>query len=191
MVVATRTPTFTCALLPNSTPLGLSKKTLPVAFSFPKMSDGWLPVTRLSATPPLGCTKLTLAALPMLKLSQLAIRRCWLCVTVMALPFVAMLPAAAPPTICPMVGRVFAGGAASVGSDTAARQTASAKRRRLKACRAGSMLNALVLPWPWVLAHSEATMKAARAALQTMRKVLFIAVCQKKATALSQRRVLS
>ena len=133
MVVATSDPTSTCAVRPNSTPLGLVRKTLPVLVSLPKISDGAVPVTRLSATPPVGCWKCTLAALPMLKLSQLATMRCGCWVTVMALPAVAMLPAVAPPTIWPPVGSVLAAGSAVADAGESERHTARASALRLNA----------------------------------------------------------
>ena len=49
-VEATRPPTFTLAPAPNNTPFGLTRKTLPLADKLPKIADGSLPVTRLSAT---------------------------------------------------------------------------------------------------------------------------------------------
>ena len=76
-VEATSPPTSTWAPLPNSTPLGLTRNTWPLAVSRPWMSDAPAEVsTRLSATDPeLGWTKLTAALAPILKVDQLRIAR--------------------------------------------------------------------------------------------------------------------
>ncbi|MNY29499.1 hypothetical protein D3C86_1635450 [compost metagenome] len=49
-VEATRPPTLTEAPLPNRMPLGLTRKTLPLADRLPRIADGSVPTTRLSAT---------------------------------------------------------------------------------------------------------------------------------------------
>ncbi len=72
-VEATSPPTFTLALLPNSTPLGLTRNTLPLAERLPRMTEGSAPVTRLSATAlALGWTKTTLLPSPIEKFCQLS-----------------------------------------------------------------------------------------------------------------------
>src|SRR4051812_40037220 len=77
-LVATSPPTSTCAVLPKSTPLGLTRNTWPLAVRRPRISEP--PdelVTRFSTTEEeLGCAKLTLAPDPILKLDQLMIA-CW------------------------------------------------------------------------------------------------------------------
>ena len=49
-VEATRPPTFTCAPGANITPLGLIRKTWPLALRLPKMAEGSLPRTRFRVT---------------------------------------------------------------------------------------------------------------------------------------------
>ena len=74
-VEATIPPTFTCAVLENTTPLGLSKNTWPLAFSRPMIWEALLSSTWLMATEDwLGWLKLTVASWPMLKVFQLLLR---------------------------------------------------------------------------------------------------------------------
>ena len=72
-VVAVKLPTSTRALAPNSTPFGFTRNSFPLAFKLPKMPEASLPVTRNSASPPCGCTRLTRSPAPMPKLRQLTI----------------------------------------------------------------------------------------------------------------------
>ena len=92
-------------------PFGLVKKICPFAVRWPKISDGLLPVTRLSAiAEELGWLKLTQALEPIEKLCQLRIAELVLCVTCMFDPEVEML--AAPAATDPPVGSMFAAGSA-------------------------------------------------------------------------------
>src|SRR5438128_12514121 len=110
-VVAKRPPTSTEALGAKSTPFGLVRKTWPLAVMRPKISDGLLPVTRLSAmAEELGWLKLTQALEPIEKLCQLRIAELVLCVTCMFDPEVEMV--AAPAATDPPVGSMFAAGSA-------------------------------------------------------------------------------
>ncbi|MCW0461284.1 hypothetical protein NB717_002352 [Xanthomonas sacchari] len=71
-------PTSTCAPLPKYTPLGLTSQTWPLPLSSPSTWLGVPPSTRFSAMAVLsGCSKRTLAWLPMSKLFQFRISR-WL-----------------------------------------------------------------------------------------------------------------
>jgi hypothetical protein len=71
-VDATSPPTFIWAPGANNIPLGLTRKTLPLADKVPKMADGSAPRTRFSATELLlGCWKVTASAGPIPKLCQL------------------------------------------------------------------------------------------------------------------------
>ena len=79
-VLAVKLLAVTEPSLPKAMPLGLSKITWPFAVSLPKIWLGSFPTTRLSMTAlALGCTMLTLAMLPMLKLCQftLALSLVW------------------------------------------------------------------------------------------------------------------
>lgn len=75
-------PTLTCAPGANSTPLGLTKKTWPLALSAPCIREGSLPTTRLSATELAdGWTKLTVFPWPILNDCQLVMSLsefCWM-----------------------------------------------------------------------------------------------------------------
>ena len=74
-VEATIPPTLTCAVLENTTPLGFSKKTCPLAFKRPIICEALLSNTWLIATDDwLGWLKLTVASFPMLKVFQLVLR---------------------------------------------------------------------------------------------------------------------
>ena len=80
---------------------------MPLAVRLPKMSEGSLVTTRLSATALLlGCANCTDAPEPMLKLFQLTTRSCVVCVTFMAAPLVVM--AAAPLVTLPPCGNAVA-----------------------------------------------------------------------------------
>src|SRR6266850_8174516 len=74
-VLATRPPpTLTLAPGANRMPFVLTRNTWPLAVSDPKISEAWLPTTRLSATEEtFGCTKLTASEGAMEKPSQLRI----------------------------------------------------------------------------------------------------------------------
>ncbi len=77
-VEATRPPTSTFAVGENITPAGLTRKTRPVAFNCPKISDAPPPaLTRFRATDETeGWWKLTWALEPMLKVFQLMMALC-------------------------------------------------------------------------------------------------------------------
>src|ERR1700722_14016113 len=122
-------PTLTCEPRPKITPLGLSKKTCPLDDSLPSISEGSEPSTRFNATDwALGCTKLTCASAPMLKVFQLVTRLalCW--VTVMLALDCLMLPA--PAAILPPVGKALSAGCrpAVVGGGAAAWSDATVSR---------------------------------------------------------------
>src|SRR5438093_2377208 len=79
-VVAKRPPTSTAALGAKSTPFGLLRNTWPLAVRRPKISDGLLPRTRLSAiAEELGWLKFTQAFEPIEKLfhSRIAFWLAW------------------------------------------------------------------------------------------------------------------
>jgi len=72
------------------------------------MRDGSLDITRLRATDDLeGCTKLTAAPDPILKVSQCVVSLSLAWLTVRALPDVAMVPE--PATTWPLVGSALPG----------------------------------------------------------------------------------
>ena len=76
-VLAAMPPTSTLAPRANSTPLGLTRKICPLAVRRPKISEGLLPSTRLSATLDApGCRKRTHSDEPMEKLVQLRMAFC-------------------------------------------------------------------------------------------------------------------
>ena len=95
-------PTLTVPLLVMAMPLGLTRKTCPLALIWPAMLEGVEPVTRFSvAEEALGCWKVTLPPCPTEKLFQSIIARpvvCWMvsalfarCV-IMAVPAVTEAP---------------------------------------------------------------------------------------------------
>src|SRR4051812_15341991 len=93
-VEATRPPTLTDAPLPNSTPFGFTRNTLPLDDRLPKMLDASDPSTRLSATEFVpGCAKRTLSPAAMLKLCQFTMRLLLDCVTVVLAPLLEIAPA--------------------------------------------------------------------------------------------------
>src|SRR5512141_1014998 len=101
-VDATRPPTLTEARSPNRTPLGLTRKILPLADRLPKMPEGSGPSTRLRATELLpGWTKRTASVGAMPKLCQLSTALPVDCVIVVNAPLVTMpaLPAATTPPV--------------------------------------------------------------------------------------------
>src|SRR5258706_2033519 len=101
-VVAKRPPTSTDALGANSTPFGLVRKTWPFAVRRPKISDGLLPRTRLSAiAEELGWLKLTQALEPMEKVSHCRIAFCvdWSICSLFALDEIVALPAVTLPPV--------------------------------------------------------------------------------------------
>ncbi len=86
-VLAVKLLAFTEPSLPKAMPLGLSRITWPLAESLPKIWLGSLPTTRLSMTAlALGCTMLTLALLPILKLCQLTLALSVVCSNAIWLP---------------------------------------------------------------------------------------------------------
>nr|VFJ50758.1 MAG: hypothetical protein BECKDK2373C_GA0170839_10303 [Candidatus Kentron sp. DK] len=71
-VEATNPPTLTWAPAPNSTPLGLTTNTWPLALSDPRMTDPSEPRTRFRATELAeGWWKVTLLLAPIEKVCQL------------------------------------------------------------------------------------------------------------------------
>ena len=77
LVVAVRLPTSTLALLPNSTPFGLTRNTWPLPVILPKIWLGFALNTSLRVAAALpGCTKFTWAALPRLNVFQSMTARC-------------------------------------------------------------------------------------------------------------------
>ncbi len=102
-VEATSPPTLTCEPAPNSTPFGLTRKTLPFAFRLPRICEASGPVTRLSATEfRSGWTKVTVLPAAISKLCQLSAADLLVCVTVSAFAPVAIV--AAPTVTEPPVG---------------------------------------------------------------------------------------
>ena len=134
-VEATSAPTLTEAPLPNKTPFGLTRKTLPLADRRPRMLDGSEPSTRFSATESLpGWMKRTASFVPILKLCQLITTFCvlWL-MTVVPAP---VLMAAVPDLTTPPTG-------AANALAPQAMATAMASALMAKRC-------ALPLWWVWV-----------------------------------------
>ena len=106
-VEATKPPTLTDAPRPNRTPLGLTRKTLPLADRLPKMPEGSGPSTRLSATELLpGWAKRTASFGAIPKLCQLRITLPVDCVIVVRAPLVTM--PALPATTTPPAGAACA-----------------------------------------------------------------------------------
>ena len=102
-VEATMAPTLTCAVGVNSTPLGLSRNTWPLALMAPWITETSEPNTRLSATALApGCTKFTVLPAPTEKLCQSTAILPVFCVIVMVEPLCPMAPL--PATILPLVG---------------------------------------------------------------------------------------
>ena len=96
-VDATRPPTSTCAVGANRIPLGLSRKTRPLAVSAPRMTEGSAPTTRLRRMAWAdGCTMLTAWPAPTEKPSQLIAALSVVWRMVIAWPTVAI---AAPPAV--------------------------------------------------------------------------------------------
>ena len=110
---ATKPPTLTCAPRVNKTPAGLTRNTWPLALIWPAISLPWPLVTLFRATAlALGCTKLTLAFEPTLKVFQvrMVFCDCWLMVR-LAWPWLLVVgwPMLAWPAVTwPWVGRVLA-----------------------------------------------------------------------------------
>eukprot|EP01133_Synstelium_polycarpum_P019995 gene19995-biopygen16333 len=102
-VDATRPAVFTDAPWPNSTPFGLTMKTLPFADRLPSIVVPSLPSTRFSATALLlGCWNCTDSPLPILKLAQL-MTAFWLPWWITVLPGVPLM-VACPATTVPPAG---------------------------------------------------------------------------------------
>lgn len=100
-------PALTWAVGVNSTPLGLSRNSWPLAFTAPWMTETSAPRTRFSATAVLeGCTKFTVAPWPTEKVCQSTARRELDWLTVRVLPDWLRLPV--PAATRPPVGRVCA-----------------------------------------------------------------------------------
>src|SRR5579859_297530 len=83
-VVARKLATFTTAPRPKRIPFGLSSHTCPLAVRWPKIDDGWLPVTRFKAVDEaFGCWNLTVSALPIeneFQFSTALLVLCWISV---------------------------------------------------------------------------------------------------------------
>ena len=93
------------ALRPKRTPLGLTRNTCPLAERRPKISEGLLPRTRLSAmAEALGCAKLTASVLPIEKLCQLRMAF-WVAWLICRLEAVGCEMVAWPAATSPPVGR--------------------------------------------------------------------------------------
>ncbi len=121
----------TCAPWSNTTPAWLTITIWPLAVMCPAISDGSGPTTVFSAMAELsGCLKLTVCALPTLKLCQVSAADwlCWLMVVVLpdwVIP-------AWPPTTAPPVGRALGAICATAGvARTASAVPCSRARRRV------------------------------------------------------------
>ena len=130
-VVASRPPTSTCAPAPKTMPRGLLRNTRPLACSWPRISDGSAPVTRLNRMDcGLGCSTCTRSPAAMWKLRQSKPARSvvWRICSVpgavwasCAWPWVGVAPS----------GRAHAAGAvASSSAQAAARHTGRSAPRR-------------------------------------------------------------
>jgi len=121
-VEATRPPTFTLAPWLNSTPLALTRKTRPLALSCPAMTDGSLPVTRLSRMldAPMFCQMLTASLAPIEKPFQLMMARGELWAMASARPpsgvTVGTPDTVTPPCVLNMPGRKVGRTCASAGA---------------------------------------------------------------------------
>src|SRR5258706_9054557 len=132
-VVANRPPTSTAALGAKSTPFGLVRKTWPLAVRRPKISEGLLPITRLSAiAEELGWLKLTQAPEPIEKLSHCRIAFCvdWSICILLPLDEMVALPA----VTLPPAGSVFADVCALASCGANGRNTA-ATAKASRVCR--------------------------------------------------------
>ena len=121
---ATRPPALTVAPAPNTTPLGLTSTTWPLADSLPSICEASPAVTRFSAMAEAsGCRKVTAACLPMSKpcQSRIALGLVW--VMVMALPASAM--DAWPAVTRPPVGRALGAGLPAMAEMPAAAETSA------------------------------------------------------------------
>ena len=135
-VDATRPPTLTWAVRPKSTPLGLTRNTLPFASMLPRISLPLVPSTRFKAIDVLpGWLKVTRSPRPTLKESQLVISLsvCWL-IDMLLSPTCWISPD--PSTTLPPVGSAWAGVMATAPSSasveaTTARAPADLPRRRV------------------------------------------------------------
>ena len=132
-VEATNPPTFTCEVGEKRTPLGLRRKTRPLAVREPWMTEGSAPTTRLSRTERAeGCSKWTVWPAPTEKLSQLIAARSVVWRTVMTWPTVAT--AAAPAVTFGATGK---GPAQATPATPRACRKAKRRRRVGVARRAG------------------------------------------------------
>ena len=147
---ATSEPTFTAAPLPNKTPFGLTKNTLPLDDRLPMMLDASPPTTRFSATELLfGCKKVTTPLGPIEKLCQL-IATFWV-VWVMVVVLAPLLMVAPPAVTTPPVGCC----ACAAG----AKASASALTRAVRAKRATALAEPDDAPLPAPFACSETATK--------------------------------
>nr|WP_316681285.1 hypothetical protein [Ralstonia sp. LMG 18101] len=111
-----------------------------------------------------GCWKLTVAALPRLKLCQLTTAFCEVCVTFIVLPLVLML--ACPAVTCPPMGSWFgAGGAACARPMLVSATTSRLRARRIRLAPPPKRRPALPRP----RAVSATTIQARTSSLQTRR----------------------
>ena len=107
-VVATRPPTLTCAPAPNSTPLGLTMKTRPLAVIDPSIREASVAPTRLSVTAlASGCANVTLCPAPTSNPCQLMIARA-LAWSIRVAPGFAVI-VAVPAATMPPIGSANAG----------------------------------------------------------------------------------
>ena len=137
-VLATRPPTFSCALLPKMMPWVLIRNTWPLELMWPKIWLGFWSKMRLSAIALCeGWLNSTEASLPRLKLCQFSASSadCWL-TTVLA-PLCVIEPT--PPTTTPPAGMVVAAtppaAAASAPPQNASEPSASDRLSASRCCR--------------------------------------------------------
>ena len=130
-VVASRPPTSTCAPAPKTMPRGLLRNTRPLACSWPRISDGSAPVTRLNRMAcALGCSTCTRSPAAMLKLRQSKPAR-WVVWRICSVPGAVWASCAWPWVGVAPSGRAQAAGAtASSSALAAARHTGRSEPRR-------------------------------------------------------------
>jgi hypothetical protein len=144
MVLATRPPTSTRLPAPNTTPLGLSTQSWPLALSWPWIWLASPATTRFRATELVpGWLKRTAAWLPMSKPCQLMTARSLPWLMVICLPFWPML--AWPAATWAPVGNALAGGAWAQALPPAATRPSSTLTEATA-----------LLALPWLLAVSGA-----------------------------------
>ena len=171
-VVATSAPTSAEAVGLKYTPLGLLRKTWPLAVMRPWIWLAWVSSTRLRVTEVLlGWTKSTRALAPTLKVCQSS-APCWVAwVTVMVAPCWPIVTA--PPTTWPPVGNcVVDGGVAGAGGAAACAMPAAAAPAN---SAASSLPRPLCLPRPRVF--SATATQAPRVSLQTKRYKRLMVAC--------------